>query len=164
MSKVITALCKSRAATENALRQLEAAGFNDSQISILLSDQTRGRAFSLVEQNKMEEGAAAGAGIGGIVGGLLAVAAGTGALVFPGLNIVVAGYLISGLAGVGAGAATGGLLGALVGSGIPEHEAKLYEKELSKDSILIAVKTETSEQAQQVERILKSVDAANIAA
>lgn len=164
MSKVVTALCKSRAATEKALRQLETAGFNDSQISILLSDETRGRAFSLVEKNKMDEGAAAGAAFGGVVGGLLAVAAGTGALVFPGVNLVVAGYLISGLAGVGAGAATGGVLGALIGAGIPEHEAKLYEEELSKDSILIAVKTETAEQAKQVERILKSVDAANIAA
>ena len=164
MTKVITALCKSRESTESALRQLEAAGFNDSQISILLSDQTRGNAFSIVEKNKMDEGATAGATIGGIAGTLLAVAAGTGALVFPGLNLVVAGYLISGLAGLGAGAATGGVIGALVGAGIPEHEAKVYEKELSKDNILIAVRTETSEEADKVERILKNVDATSIAA
>ncbi len=35
------------------------------------------------------------------------------------------------LAGAGVGAAAGGLTGALVGMGIPELEAKQYEKERS---------------------------------
>ena len=39
--KIVTGLCKSRAATEDALRQLEAAGFTESQISLLLSDDTQ---------------------------------------------------------------------------------------------------------------------------
>lgn len=162
--KTVTALCKSRPACESALRQLEAAGFSDRQVSILMSDDTRGRAFRLVENSKADEGMAAGATAGGIVGALLAAAAGTGSLVIPGLNLVVAGALVAGLAGLGAGAAAGGIVGALIGAGIPEHEAKVYEKEISAGNILIAVDAENSERADQVERILKNVDAYNIAA
>ncbi len=163
MSKhVITAICKSRASAEDALRQLDAAGFSQSQISLLLSDETRGRAFNLVENSKADEGFAAGATAGGLFGAMMAAVLTTGAVVIPGLNLVVAGTLIGGLAGLGAGAATGGLIGALIGAGIPEHEAKLYEKELSTGNILIAIDTANAEQEKVVENILKRVDAYNI--
>lgn len=127
----ITALCKSRAATEDALRQLEALGFTEDQISLLMSDATRGKAFRLVEGTKADEGAAAGATFGGVLGAII------GSI---------------------------GTAGALVGMGVPEHEAKVYEKELSAGNILIAVDAETDERAKQVENVLRSVDATDIAA
>lgn len=160
----ITALCKSRAATEDALRQLEALGFNESQISLLMSDSTRGKAFRLVEGTKADEGAAAGATFGGVMGAIIGSIGTAGALAIPGFNVVVVGTLAGALAGLGAGAAAGGIVGALIGMGVPEHEAKIYEKELSSGSILIAVDAENDERAKQVERVLRSVDATDIAA
>src|SRR5690606_15614139 len=116
------------------------AGVTEEQISVVVTDETRGRSFNINENTKADEGAAAGATFGGIVGGVLAAMAGAGTLVFPGLNLVVAGALVSGLAGAGAGAATGGLLGLLVGAGMKEHEAKIYEDEVKSGAILLAVK------------------------
>jgi len=160
----ITALCKSRASTEDALRQLEALGFSENQISLLMSDSTRGKAFRLVEGTKADEGAAAGATFGGVTGAIIGSIGTAGALAIPGFNVVVVGSLAGALAGLGAGAAAGGILGALIGMGVPEHEAKVYEKELSSGNILIAVDAEDDARAKQVERVLRSVDATDIAA
>lgn len=164
MSNIITATFKTRDAALVAIRQMEAVGVTEEQISLVVTDETRGRAFNINEGTKADEGAAAGATFGGIVGGVMAALAGAGALAFPGLNIVVSGAIVSGLAGAGAGAATGGLVGLLVGSGIREHEAKLYEDELRTGAILMAVKTEDSEQKKAVEDILHNTDSYNIAA
>ena len=163
-TKTVTALCKDRASTENALRQLENLGFTRDQISLLMSDDTRGRAFRLKEASKADEGAAAGATFGGVTGAIIGSLGTVGALAIPGFNVVVVGTLAGALAGLGAGAAAGGILGALIGAGIPEHEAKLYEKELSAGSILIAVDAEDEKRAKDVERVLRSVDAVEIAA
>lgn len=164
MSKIITATFKTRDAAFSAIRQLEAIGVTEDQISLVVTDETRGRSFNIDEGTKADEGAAAGATFGGIVGGVLAAMAGAGALAFPGLNLIVSGAVVSGLAGAGAGAATGGLVGLLVGSGIKEHEAKVYEDEVKTGAILMAVKTENSDQKKAVEDLLERSDSYNLAA
>lgn len=160
----VTATFKSRESAEAALRQLEAIGVAPSQVSLVMTDQARGSFFKMKESSKVDEGTAAGAALGGLAGAVLAILTSAGAVAIPGLNIVVAGTLISGLAGLGAGAATGGLLGALIGAGIPEHEAKLYEKEVKSGSILLAVKATDNDQKQSIKEILNSTDAYNVAA
>lgn len=161
---VITATFKTREAAVSAIQQLENAGVNEDQISLVVTDETRGRSFNIDEGTKADEGAAAGATFGGIVGGVLAALAGAGAIVFPGVNLIVSGALVAGLAGAGAGAATGGLVGLLVGAGIKEHEAKIYENEVKTGAILLAVKAENGEQKKHVEEILKGCDSYNLAA
>jgi hypothetical protein len=76
------------------------------------------------------------------------------ALAIPGLNIVVAGAMVSILAGLGAGATTGGLVGALVGSGIHDDEAEIIEEEIGKGGYLIAVHYEKPNQETQIREIL----------
>lgn len=164
MSKTVTATFKTRQAVEDALYRLGAAGITEDQVSLLVTDETRGKSFVMDEGSKADEGAAAGATFGGIVGGILAAVLAAGTITVPGLNLVVTGGLAAGLAGAGAGAATGGLIGMLIGAGIPEHEAKLYEDELKNGNILLAVHAESREQAKKVEDILNNVDAYNIAA
>ena len=164
MTKTVTAIFRTRQSTEEALRQLETAGFGPNNISVLMSDATRDKSFKIVENSKADEGLAAGATFGGVVGAVLASAASAGALVIPGLNLVVAGTLISALAGLGAGAAAGGLLGTLIGAGIPEHEAKVFEKELAGGSCIVAVEASDSKQADVAEQIFKRLNAMNIAA
>lgn len=164
MSKLITATFKTRSAAEDALRQLESIGITDKQISLVVTDETRGKTFNIEEGSKADEGAAAGATAGGIIGAAIGALAAAGTIVIPGLNLVVTGALVAGLAGAGAGAATGGLLGALVGAGITEHEAKLYEKEVKTGAILLAVHAKDNDQRDQVKNILKRSDAYNLAA
>jgi len=164
MSNIITATFKTRTATEEALRELELLGITEDQIGLVVTDETRGKTFTLENHSKSDQGVAAGATFGGIVGGILAAVAGAGTIVIPGLNLVVAGALVAGLAGLGAGATAGGIIGGLIGLGVPEHEAKLYEGELRAGNVLLAVEARDHEQAKQVRQVLKKTDAYNIAA
>lgn len=164
MSTHVTATFKTRTSAEDALRALEAAGINDDQISLIVTDSTRGDSFNMEENSKLEEGVAAGATAGGIVGAVLGALAAASTIAIPGLNIVVTGALASALAGLGAGAATGGLLGALVGAGIPEHEAKIYKNEIKNGSVLLAVKPENNDQKEMIKDIFEREDAYNLAA
>lgn len=164
MKNVVTATFKTRTAAEDALEQLERAGFTPDQISMVVTDETQGKHFNIEEHSKADEGLAAGATAGGLVGAIVAGLASAGAIAIPGLNLVVSGYLISALAGLGAGAAAGGLIGALVGAGIPEHEAKLYESELRSGKILIAVDAGSRERVADAKAVFHNVDAYNVAA
>lgn len=164
MSHFITATFKTRDAALSAMQQLEAAGITEEQIGLIVTDETRGKSFNIEENTKADEGAAAGATFGGIVGGVLAAMAGAGALAFPGLNLIVSGAVVSGLAGAGAGAATGGLVGLLVGAGMHEHEAKVYEDEVKTGAILLAVEPENKDQKKTIEDILERSDSYNLAA
>lgn len=161
----ITATFKNGHDAEAVLARLEAAGIDQTQISVLMTDETRHSANFRIEQNsKADEGAAAGATLGGIVGGVLAAIMGAGTIAIPGLNLVVIGGLASGLAGLGAGAAAGGLVGALIGAGIPEHEAKIYETQVEGGNILVAVKPDNNAQKQRVKDVFENSQAYNIAA
>lgn len=162
--KNIVAVFKSRATAEQALAQLESAGLRGDQISVVMTDAARGAHFALHESSKVDEGAAAGAGIGGLAGAILGAVLSASVLTIPGLNIVVTGALASGLAGLGAGAMVGGLVGGLVGAGIPEHEARLYEHEIKKGNVFVAVTVESDTQKDIVTRIFKNVDAKSMAA
>jgi hypothetical protein len=164
MPKTITALFNTRQESESALRKLEQAGFTRDQITMLVSEETRGRHFGIDDNSKAQEGAATGAAIGGLVGALYLSLASAGTLMIPGLNLIVSGALVGALAGLGAGAATGGLVGALVGLGIPEYEAKLYEEAVRKGAILIAVEAASDASAGRIEDILKDTNARNITA
>lgn len=164
MTTLITATFKTRLAAESALQNLETIGVTDDQISLVVTDETRGNSFNIEEGNKMDEGAAAGATAGGIIGAVVAALTTATAITIPGMNIVVFGAAVSALAGLGAGAATGGLIGALIGAGIPEHEAKIYEDEVKNGAILLAVKAEDKKQKDQIKKIFEREDAYNLAA
>lgn len=161
---LITATFKTRAAAETTLRDLETIGVTAEQIGLIVTDETRGKTFNIDEGNKMDEGLAAGATAGGIVGVVIGALSTATAMAVPGLNLVVAGSVVSALAGLGAGATTGGLVGALVGAGIPEHEAKLYENHLKDGAILLAIEPEDDDQHDAIKDMLERHDAYNMAA
>jgi hypothetical protein len=160
----VSAIFSNRTDAQAAFSQLEDAGIADTQISLVMTDTARGTHFGLRESSKVDEGAAAGAATGGLIGAVLGMVASAGVIAIPGLNLVVAGAIVTGLAGLGAGAFAGGLVGGLIGAGIPEHEARLYEKESASGNVLIAVKAEDSEQEKTVKRIFKAMDGRDIAA
>ena len=142
---------------EYVITQLQSAGFLNRDISVLFPDQQGTKDFAHEHNTKAPEGAVAGVGAGGVVGGTLGLLAGIGALAIPGLGpFIAAGPLMAALSGVAAGAAVGGIAGALVGMGIPEVEAKRYEGKLRRGNILIAVSTDNADQQKEVEQIYKT--------
>lgn len=153
MSTLITALFETRSAANEAADRLLAAGFSQSNISMLMSEATRGKEFTLTTETKAPEGAAAGAAIGGVLGALVASLVAVGSLAIPGIGLVAAGPIVAALAGLGAGGAAGGMVGALVGLGVPEHEAKFYSEKLEGGGILVGVYT-TDERAKLAKDVL----------
>jgi len=162
MSKTITAVFDTRFASEAALRKLDQAGFTKDQVTMLITEETRGKHFGIDEGSKSDQAAGVGAAIGGLAGALYLGLASAGTLLIPGLNLIVSGALVGALAGLGVGGVAGGLIGSLVGLGIPEHEAKLYEDAIRKGAILIAVNAATDQDADRIKEILKSVNAQSI--
>jgi hypothetical protein len=76
-----------------------------------------------------------------MTGGALGAFAGAVATgLIPGIGPVVGAGLLAGvLGGAAAGATAGGLVGALVGLGIPEREARQYEKAFLAGRTLVVV-------------------------
>jgi hypothetical protein len=150
---IVSSVFKNRASADQAITELETTGITANQISLVLTDDARGQHFNLRESSKVDEGVAAGASLGGLLGVIAGAVLAAGTIAIPGVNVIVTGAVVSGLAGLGAGAVGGGLLGGLVGSGIPEHEAKLYDQQIRAGNVLLAVKARDHEQAKTVRTI-----------
>jgi hypothetical protein len=161
MATLVTGLFKTRSAAERAVEGLIDYGYSREDISLLMSDATRGREFAVQVATKAPEGAAAGAAIGGVLGAIAAGVVALGILVVPGLPLVAAGPIVATLAGLGAGAAAGGLTGALIGLGIPEHEAKFYHEALKHGGILLRVYSH-DDRAHQARKILEATGAEKV--
>jgi hypothetical protein len=158
MTSTVTGIFYNEAIARQAIAQMESVGIASNQISFVMSDRARGSHLRFIESSKVDEGTAAGAGIGGLAGALAGSLMAASVVTIPGLNIVVTGALVSALAGLGTGALAGGLLGGLIGAGIPEHEAKVYEKEITRGNVLVVVQPKDSEQKKTVENIFNSFE------
>ena len=155
-NKAVIGLVGSVAQAEKILNELERAGFSTDDISALFPDKTGTRDFAHEHHTKAPEGAVAGVGAGGAIGGTLGLLAGVGALSVSGLgSFVAAGPIMAALSGAAAGAAVGGITGALIGMGVPEIEARQYEGKLERGSILLSVHVEDAEQRDRAQNILE---------
>lgn len=149
---------------EEAVDALKAAGFRNTDISVLFPENVGSKDFAHEKHTKAPEGAAAGAGSGAIIGGTLGWLAGIGALAIPGLGpFIAAGPIMALLAGVGVGGAVGGMTGALVGLGVPEYEAKRYEGRIKKGGLLLSVHCDNSEWTKRAKEILEHTGAEDVA-
>lgn len=153
----------SYSAVESAVDALKAAGYRNTDISVLMPENVGTKDFAHEKGTKAPEGAATGAGTGAILGGGLGWLVGIGALAIPGLGpFIAAGPIMAALAGVGVGTAVGGLTGALIGMGIPEYEAKRYEGRVREGGILLSVHSDSSEWTKKAKEILKRTRAQDI--
>jgi hypothetical protein len=142
-----------RVAAQNAVTELEAAGFDDDSIGFVLrgSDAVRGGMITDASGAKDATGAAQGALTGGMVGGVLGAAA---SLLVPGVGPILAGgVLASFFGGAIAGTAVGGMLGAMTGLGISEDEARYFEEQFQSGKAIVAVKPEA--RVEEAARILR---------
>lgn len=149
----ITALFRSVDDAVSAYQWLRALGFEEGQISVLLSDCSRD-AFeagvrrhhlesNLTSSTQAEASGAAGIAVGA---GLFALAG----VALSGLGLVVAGPLVAALAGGGVGAMVGPLVAGLVGYGFPEESAHAYEQALKQGGVALGVTPRDAEQARLV--------------
>ena len=148
---------------ENGVDALQAAGFRNTDISVLFPENVGTKDFAHKKETKAPEGTAAGATTGAVIGGGLGWLAGIGALAIPGLGpFIAAGPIMAALAGVGVGGAVGGITGALIGMGIPEYEAKRYEGRVKDGGILLSVHSDDSEWTKRAKEILERTGAQDI--
>jgi uncharacterized membrane protein len=154
MSTVI-GVFDNRKQAENTINQLRDAGFEPTDISVVMKDDREREQVAENTGASVAEGTAAGAGTGAIIGGVTGLLAGT---VFPGLGILLIGGPLAtalGLTGAAAttvsgaatGAVAGGLIGALTGLGLSEDDARHYERRIQEGAILLAVPTPDDLQA-----------------
>jgi hypothetical protein len=151
------------ASVEGGVDALKAAGFRNTDISVLFPENVGSKDFAHEKGTKAPEGAATGAGTGAVVGGTLGWLAGIGALAIPGVGpFIAAGPIMAALAGAGVGGTVGGVAGALIGMGIPEYEAKRYEGRVKEGGILLSVHSDSSEWTKRAKEILERTGAEDI--
>lgn len=160
MSRTLSHLYNDYPSAQAAARDLEAAGLDGDDISIVASNAERwykdddsdvkhvdyrhDKDRDGVDDRK--EGAAKGAGIGGVAAGAAGLAAGLGLLAIPGIGpVVAAGWAASTLAGVVAGGVTGGVVGALVESGVSKDDADVYAESIRRGGALVVARVDDSD-------------------
>jgi len=152
-----------RQAVEECVTLLKNAGFRNTDVSILFSENAGSKDLATEKATKLPEGATAGASTGAVLGGVLGWLAGIGAMAIPGIGpLVAAGPIVAALAGMGAGGAVGGVTGGLIGVGIPEYEAKRYEGRVLRGGILLSVHCDDPEWEKKAKDILETTGAQHI--
>src|SRR3954467_12239551 len=134
--RTIVGLFRDHAEAERVVSDLEAAGFNRSDISVIQRDPRTGTADTSTTTRTSDEGpgvstgtgAAIGAGTGAALGGGLGLLAGAAGFFIPGIGplLGIGPMAATIIGGAGIGAAAGGIGGALVSSGVPHEEAERY--------------------------------------
>lgn len=151
-----------QAEARQAVAELVQAGFGEDQVGVVAREEKAVvGATAPGEKSKWEEGAATGVVAGAGVGVLWAL--GIAAHVLPGIGPVVGGGIIGSLIASAAGtAAAAGILGALIGLGIPEEEARYYEQEFKSGRTLVTVRAPGRyEEARDILRRHGAYDMAN---
>lgn len=143
---------------------LRGAGFRNTDVSILHSENAGNKDLAHVKKTKAPEGTALGVILGAIAGGILGWFAGMGAINLPALiPFATAGPLISVLSGIGVGAVFAGIVGALTGYGIPEYEARRYRGRVRRGGVLLSVHCDSKDWEKAAKQILKRNGAQDVA-
>lgn len=109
MSTAVFCIVATQTEASEIVSRLKLAGFAMNDISVLFPDKAGTRDFAHEKNTKAPEGAATGAGAGGVIGGTLGLLAGIGLLAIPGVGpFIAAGPIMAALSGAAVGAAVGG--------------------------------------------------------
>jgi hypothetical protein len=147
----------------DAVESLKAAGFRQTDISVLFPENLGSKDFAHEKHTKAPEGAVAGGGSGAVLGAAFGWLVGAGSVMVPGLEAMqAAGPVLAMLGGMGVGVTLGGVAGAIAGAGVPEYEAKRYEGRVRKGGILLSVHCDNSAWAKTARGILKRTGANDI--
>jgi hypothetical protein len=162
MTKAVLCLATNQIQAQGITSSLRQSGFSSNDISVLFPDRA-GTITATDKQTKAPEGAVAGVGTGGAIGGAVGWMIAIGALAIPGAGpFIAAGPIMGLLAGVTVGAAVGGIAGALVGLGIPENDAKRYAGKVKAGSVMILVHTDDSAEIEKAKQVFRDAKAEDI--
>lgn len=162
--QIVTALFGDRDSAESGYRSAGNLGYEKSDVTLVMSDETRQRYFPDAGQldtemgnranegaGKTAEGSKLGGPLGATLGTLAPVVAAVGTvLLIPG--VILVGPVAIALAAAGAVGLVVGLVGALANWGIPADRAEQYEADIRKGGILMGVKTTNAKDASNLEQ------------
>ena len=161
MTRTLTALYDSYEDAIATVRELEASGIDQAQISLIANNAEDRAVTTRPVQTVSEAGTGAGAGatFGAIAGGATGLLTGLGMLAIPGVGpVVAAGWLIATAAGAAGaavvGGAAGGLVGAMIRHDVPEEQAHVYAEGVRRGGSLVTVRVEEAD-VPRVEAILR---------
>ena len=121
---------------ESAFHSLQAAGFTAEELTVICSNEVQQKHFppqiSKEGDPTSTNAAATGGAVGGVLGGLTAIA---GLTTIAGIPVVLAGALASALTG----GVVGGLTGMMIDRGFDQEAADYFDQAVSDGKILIAV-------------------------
>src|ERR1700688_3272491 len=160
-ARMVTGLFTSKESAELGYRSATRLGYENSDIDVLMSEETRNRYFSPghdtksdLSSNATEDGKSAnylGGPAGGTIGTIAPVLAGVGTLLLvPVLGVFAAGPIVVGLTAAGAVGLTGALIGALTKWGIPARRIEEYEQGIRAGGILLGVKPRSEKDASNL--------------
>jgi hypothetical protein len=162
---MVTGLFKTKECAERGYRCAVRLGYENSDIDVLMSEETRHRCFAPGQDTKTDlsgsatKGAAEdgipavdlGGPVGGTIGMVAPALAGAGTLLLvPVLGVFAAGPIAVALAAAGAVGLAGALMGALTKWGIPERRIEEYEQGIREGGILLGVKARSDEDANNL--------------
>jgi hypothetical protein len=157
-SSTVTGLYDVYEDAAQAVREIEAAGVPDSNIS-MVANNADDRYEAVVRSDEASD-AGIGAAVGTVAGGGVGLLAGLGVLAIPGVGpVVAAGWLVAtavgAAVGAGAGAAAGGLVGSLTEAGVGKDHAHVYAEGVRRGGTLVTVRVDDARLAA-VEAIIRS--------
>jgi hypothetical protein len=150
-ARMVTGLFKDSESVERACQAVVERGYDKGEIHVVMSDDTRRRAFSEGLDPELSSKAAEGGELGGPTGGRIAIVIPVLAAIgvaFPALGLVIGGPIAVALAGAGAAGLAAGLIGLLSDWGTPKERAEQYEAGIHDGGILLGVKARSDEDAQ----------------
>lgn len=154
-----TGIISTREAVIQVLAELEGNDFPMKRVAVFPVDAKHREPNQNADADQRTitpiEGARAGAITGGAAGGLLALTAGLGALVIPGVGPALAvESVLSTLLASGASATFGSIVGYFHGWFAPEKQAKFYASSPSPPEFRVMIEG-TADQIRQAEAILR---------
>lgn len=154
---IVSAIFRDANKAEDAYKRAKELGYNDNDISVLMSDQAREEYFpservEVHEEHRTLEGTGIGGAVGLTVGAIAGAIAAIGTTVaLPGLGLVVAGPIAAALAGAGAGGIAGSLIGALVGAGLSRERAEIYRTAIEEGGVVLVAHPKSEADAEKLE-------------
>ncbi len=154
-----------RTTVSDALNVLHKAGYRQTDISVMSSDNQGSKDFAHVKRTKALEGAAAGTAAGAVLGAALGWFVAAQHLTIAALSpLVAAGPLLAAIAGAGAGGSIGWITGLLAGMRWTEYVARRYAGRVRSGGILLSVHCDSPEWSQRAKKTLQDTGARNISA
>ena len=164
--QIVTAMFRDFRDAERAYRAAVELGYKESDINVLMSEETRQRyldsanSATPLAQKAAEpapEASKSADKLGGPAGGTMgtvapAIAAVGAALLIPGVGLAVAGPIAVALTAAGTVGVATGLIGALTNWGIPKERAEQYEDAVRGGNVVIGISAKNEDARGLVER------------